>query len=81
MHLEHDKFIPELVDGLTGSLAGDLRHIEVTFPNKTRGPGSSMAGTVRALRMVCLMSVFSFRVMQSVVSFISCLDMFCTDLN
>lgn len=43
--LEAGKFIPGLVEALVGTCRGDSRSVDVTFPNRTAGPGAALSGT------------------------------------
>jgi hypothetical protein len=43
--LEHGKFMPGLVEALVGTAIGDTRTVDVTFPQRTAGPGAALAGT------------------------------------
>ena len=36
--------MPGMVEELVGCCIGDSRSVEVTFPNRTAGPGAAMAG-------------------------------------
>jgi len=42
--LESGKFMDGLIEGLVGCQAGDERALEVTFPQRTGGPGAALSG-------------------------------------
>ena len=42
--METGKFMPGMVEGLVGALAGETREIPVTFPIRPTGPGAAFSG-------------------------------------
>jgi hypothetical protein len=56
--LEHGKFMPGLVEALLGCGIGDTRVVDLTFPQRTAGPGAALAGTDRAV--VAILRSFTF---------------------
>merc|ERR1711871_574257 len=56
IHLEQGKFMEGMAEGLFGSLAGETKNIEVTFPTRPSGPGAALSGK-KAMFEVDILSV------------------------
>lgn len=56
IHLEQGKFMEGMAEGLFGSVAGETKNIEVTFPTRPSGPGAALSGK-KAMFEVDILSV------------------------